>query len=144
MQLLAQHCVLDVVLAPVRSAQAEEEQVSKVQEKPEKKTLRKSARSVMLKVKTMKTIRGGNDSDEESLCSDDDTLPDGALFSRKKPEIKSPDGELTWPGKDYVNWIVRDLNQPELADLDNADALQHLECLGMILVWRLREMQLEM
>ena len=71
----------------------------------------------------MKTIRGGNYSDEESLCSDNDTLPDGALFSPKKPEIKSPDGELTWPGKDYVNWIVRDLNQPELADLDNAERL---------------------
>eukprot|EP00092_Neocalanus_flemingeri_P002528 GFUD01002705.1.p1 GENE.GFUD01002705.1~~GFUD01002705.1.p1 ORF type:complete len:857 (-),score=228.01 GFUD01002705.1:69-2507(-) len=123
MQLLAQHCVLDVALAPVRSAQGEQEQKISTQEKPEKKTLRKSARSVMLKVKTMKTIRGGNDSDDESLCSDEDTLPDGGLLSRKKPQMRSPDGELTWPGKDYVNWIVRDLNQPELADLDNGDRL---------------------
>ena len=25
--------------------------------------------------------------------------------------------------QDYVNWIVRDLNQPEFAELDNADRL---------------------
>ena len=25
--------------------------------------------------------------------------------------------------QDYVNWIVRDLNQPEMAELDNSDRL---------------------
>ena len=123
MQLLAQHCVLDVALAPVRTTQGEQEQVNKMQEKPEKKTLRKSARHVLLKVRTMRSMKSGNDSDDESLCSEEDTLPDGALLSRKKPQIKWPDGEVTWPGKDYVNWIVRDLNQPELAEIDNADRL---------------------
>ena len=123
MQLLAQHCVLDVALAPVRYEEKhDDDQVDSVNKNREKKSLKKSARSVMLKVKTVKKIKKASnpdDSEEEDL---DD--PDGGILSRRNTGInRSTDSELTWPGKDYVNWIVRDLARPELHDQDNADRL---------------------
>ena len=126
MQLLAQHCVLDVAMAPVRFKEEEQEQdqtdnvVNTEVSVEGKKSLRKSARKVMLKVKTVRNIKRSN-TQEDSEEEDDD--PDGGLLSRKVtiPQHKCPDSELTWPGKDYVNWIVRDLARPELHDQDNAD-----------------------
>ena len=77
--------------------------------------------SVSVIRQTVKKIGGSHDSDVDSLFSDDDMSsgqPDVRLLSHKKYEIMSSDGELTWPGKDYVNWILMDV-----AYLDNADRL---------------------
>ena len=119
MQLLAQHCVLDVAMAPVRSTEDAQDAVDS-KRMHERKSLKKSARSVMLKVRTVKKIRslraGRDDSDEE-----DD--PDGNVVAQLPPRYLPPDGELTWPGKDYVNWIVRDLARPQEHDQDNEDRL---------------------
>ena len=127
MQLLAQHCVLDVAMAPVRCNdepdQTQENVVNtEVSVDTGKKSLRKSARNVMLKVKTVRNIKRSS-TEEDSEEEDDD--PDGGLMSRRVavPQYKYPDSELTWPGKDYVNWIVRDLARPDLHDQDNADRL---------------------
>ena len=124
MQLLAQHCVLDVAMAPVRYEEKHEDDAVDTGVKTrEKKSLKKSARTVMLKVKTVKKIRKSanpDDSEEEDL---DD--PDGGILSRRNTnsQQRSFDTDFTWPGKDYVNWIVRDLARPELHDQDNADRM---------------------
>ena len=64
MQLLAQHCVLDVAMAPVRCQEEQEDnqEVDQVDNNnedlaKERKSLKKSARKVMLKVKTVKNIK---------------------------------------------------------------------------------------
>ena len=123
MQLLAQHCVLDVAMAPVRytedGAQTDAVDCSKVQGK---KSLKKSARSVMLKVRTVKKIRSMRLSQVQG-DSDDEDDPDGTVLARLTPKYLPPEGELTWPGKDYVNWIVRDLARPQEHDQDNEDRL---------------------
>ena len=132
MQLLAQHCVLDVALAPVRFQEAAEDTpdtaaaqhgAAAVSKEKERKSLKKSARRVMLKVKTVRNMKRANtEEDSEEEPEDDD--PDGGLLSRGGgPHRAAGDGgeQLTWPGKDYVNWIVRDLARPELHDQDNAD-----------------------
>ena len=132
MQLLAQHCVLDVALAPVRVQEAAEDTpdtaaaqhgAAAVTKEKERKSLKKSARRVMLKVKTVRNMKRANtEEDSEEEPEDDD--PDGGLLSRGGgPHRAAGDGgeQLTWPGKDYVNWIVRDLARPELHDQDNAD-----------------------
>ena len=55
MQLLAQHCVLDVAMAPVRYTEDSPASADAVDSKKaaERKSLKKSARNVMLRVKTV-------------------------------------------------------------------------------------------
>ena len=121
MQLLAQHCVLDVAMAPVRYTEESPAPSETVEGKKvaERKSLKKSARNVMLRVRTVKRMRsvklGREDSDDE------DDNPDGNLLTHIQPRYLPPDGLLTWPGKDYVNWIVRDLARPQDPDQDNED-----------------------
>ena len=123
MQLLAQHCVLDVAMAPVRYTEDSPPPSDAVDsKKAESKSLKKSARTVMLRVRTVKRMRmrsvrlgGREDSDDE------DDNPDGNHLTHIQPRYLPPEGQLTWPGKDYVNWIVRDLARPQDHDQDNED-----------------------
>ena len=120
--LLAQPAVLDIAMAPVRFSEDQQQQQQQQQQpivKPEdkvdnvvkeKRTLKKSARAVMLKARTVKTIKKMNSEDSEGEEQGEEN-PDGALLSRKVDTLDTgrQDPDHTWPGKDYVNWIVRDL-----------------------------------
>ena len=120
MQLLAQHCVLDVAMAPVRSSEDKAQDAVDSKKAPERKSMKKSARSVMLRMRTVKKMRNVRAGREDS---DDEDDPDGNVVAQLPQKYLPSDGELTWPGKDYVNWIVRDLTRPQDHDQDNEDRL---------------------
>ena len=121
MQLLAQHCVLDLALAPVQSVTDSSpspagEPLTRTRRS---RSLRRSARQVLQRVQTVRRLRAGADSDEEEEMREVGEAGPGA----EEPGQSLAAAGLRWPGKDYVNWIVRDLGQPELAAQDNMDRL---------------------
>ena len=90
------------------------------EEKRSKRSFRRSARGVVLKLRTMRTLADST----EDLSSEGEEDDERLLVVAQEDAVASPDKEITWPGKDFVNFIVKDVAEPDVHEADNSDRVK--------------------
>ena len=60
----------------------------------------------------------GEEEDDQKL------LVDSEVVVAQEDKVDSPDKDLTWPGKDFVNFIVKDVAEPDMYEVDNSDRVK--------------------
>ena len=108
------------------TAMAEKAETDKEEKEKPKRTMRKTATGVMLKLRTMKTL-GDSTEDISDIGEDKDRLLDNAVMIREDTvdlTVTSPEKEIVWPGKDFVNFIVKDVAEPDVHEADNSDRVK--------------------
>ena len=94
------------------------------EEKRTKRSFKRSARGVALKLRTMRNLAdsiedvSGEEEDDQKL------LVDSEVVVAQEDKVDSPDKDLTWPGKDFVNFIVKDVAEPDMYEVDNSDRVK--------------------
>ena len=86
-----------------------------------KRSFKRSARGVALKLRTMRSLADSIEDVSSEEEDDQKLLVDSEVAVAQEDKVDSPDKDLTWPGKDFVNFIVKDVAEPDMYEVDNSD-----------------------